>query len=43
MMVVRFLPLVAILLILVGVGLWWLEYRLAKRSGAKEAEGDDEA
>jgi phosphatidylglycerol:prolipoprotein diacylglycerol transferase len=35
--------LVAIVLILVGVGLWWLEYRLAKRSGEKEAEGDDEA
>ena len=28
------------LLILLGVGLWWLEYHLAKRGGKEEAEDD---
>ena len=32
--------LVAVLLILLGVGLWWLEYHLAKRGGKEETEDD---
>ena len=35
--------LVAVLLILLGVGLWWLEYHLAKRGGAREEDGNDQA
>ena len=35
--------LIALLLILLGVGLWWLESFLAKRTQRKEAKDDDQA
>lgn len=35
--------LTAVLLILLGVGLWWLEHRVTRKGTAKEASGDDQA
>ena len=35
--------LTAVLLLLLGVGLWWLEYYLSKRTGIKEADANDQA